>query len=225
MLRTGKNSVVVLYHKDLPKKTTGTIRNIRSLKASGKAITYLELWQAQVKLDCIFHLGWNQVFKKLFWRERRVSQPEGFMSPCVLWRWLPPCLLLNWMESCLCTSYTLASILILVFQQPQGRIMRDKESPKREKEGFLVLFLGITRSTRAMFISLMAEKCCGTSVRKWFQNSFIADTPKLCVTPGKLRDFPEPTGFTGSLASSSSAKCGSVEATMMEKHLNLLCTG
>lgn len=170
VLRTGKNSVVVLYHKDLPKKNTGTIKNIRPPKASGREITYLELWQTQVKLDCIFHLGWNQVFEKLFWRERRVSQPEGFMSPCVLWRWLPPCLLLNWMESCLWTSYTFASILILVFQQPQGRIMIHKESPKREKEGFLILFLGITCSTRAIYF-LDGRKFCGMSMRKWFQNS------------------------------------------------------
>lgn len=170
MLRTGKNSVVVLYHKDLPKKNTRTIKNIRSPKASGREIAYLELWQAQVKLDCIFHLGWNQVFKTLFWRERRVSQPEGFMSPCVLWWWLPPCLLLNWMESCSCTSYTFASILILAFQQPQGRIMIDKESPKREKEGFLIQFLGITCYTGAICF-LDGTKFYGTSTRKRLQNS------------------------------------------------------
>lgn len=169
MLGTGKG-VLVLYHKDLPKKNTGTINNIRSPKASGRAITYLELRQAQVKLDSIFHLGWNQVFRKLFWRERRVSQPEGFMSPCVLWWWLPPCLLLSWMESRLCTSYTFGSSLILVFQQPQGRIMIDKEFPKREKEGFLILFLGITCSTRAIYF-LDGRKICGMSMRDWFQNS------------------------------------------------------
>lgn len=110
MLKTGKNSVVVLYHKDLPEKSTGTIRNIRSPKASERAIKYLELWRAQVKLDCTFHLGWNQVFKKLFWRERRVSQPEGFMSPCVLWWWLPPCSLrTEWRVACVPPTLFLAS--------------------------------------------------------------------------------------------------------------------
>lgn len=55
-----------VVHKYSRRKATVTIRNMRSPKASGKVITYLQLQEAQVELICIFYLGWNQFFDKIF---------------------------------------------------------------------------------------------------------------------------------------------------------------
>lgn len=108
-------TVVVSYHKYLlpPKNPTETICNMRVPKTRGKAITYLQSRQAQVNLTCIFHLGLNNVFKKLFWKNVRSHRLKASSHSCVLWWCLPPCLLLNWTEA----SYTFGNVLILQGQQ------------------------------------------------------------------------------------------------------------
>ena len=104
--------------------------------------------------------------------------------------------------------------------------MRDNEPPQREAEGLIILFLGITCSTRATYF-LDGRKVLWNlyeeMVSKLYSKS-IADIPKFRVTTGKLRDSPVHLDFTGNLASSS-AKPGSPVATMMEKPLSLLRRG
>jgi len=116
-------------------------------------------------------------------------------------------------------------MLVLVFQQPKGKIMRDNESPQREAEGLIVLFLGTTCCTRATYF-LDGRKVLWNLYEEMFSKLYsisIADIPNFHITPGKLSDSPVHLGFTGTLVSFS-AKPGSTEATATEKPLSFLCT-